>query len=643
MATPLEPGQPSVTHGGPPKRIIVCCDGTWMDSLGENGISRAFCRTCSDGTHQIIHYFPGVGTANALDHFTGGAFGMGLDRDISEVYTFICMNYVDGDDIVLIGFSRGAFTARSVADMIASGLDHFHTIFEDYENMGSSSRHPDEFLIPGLPDYDGSHGQAKIEWAAARMLKYKLGLRERKYARDTYRDGVTEIKIKAVAVWDTVGTLGIPPAPISNKVEYAFQALALDEPRYAFRPSLWERMPGSTTKLKQVWFPGNHGNVGGGWYDQQMSDITLAWMCDQLSTVGVEFNFARLTAIFHESLCFSAAHPFPYAPGRPGSPSSFLPSLPNLSSLKRSLSKLLHSGSSSSKNKRSPRSSTTFSSSATTAGPLPWALPALYTPPRSPPHPSPPARDLADCTLRSQGHCSAPHPPDPSTAGRPALAKQVLLSQGARPWGLGAIRSPPAGLTTLAGTTVRRPGRALRVDETTNEDTAEPLLATNERVHSAVRVRLACRGLGADDNSVWACEALRGSPGDHGDGDGGADDDGGNGSGRWRLERGLALSEQQEEEEVWRVRREGPPELRRNALMGDRPEYPAEAMYPVGEEDHRWRWVWEGPVEGEGQDRVPQVLALPEEPLVGCWERYLLGLLASEKDVWQYAQRGIQG
>jgi uncharacterized protein (DUF2235 family) len=59
-------------------------------------------------------------------------------------------------------------------------------------------------------------------------------------------------------------------------VENAFQALALDEPRYAFRPSLWERVPGSTTNLKQVWFPGNHGNVGGGWYDQQISDITLA-------------------------------------------------------------------------------------------------------------------------------------------------------------------------------------------------------------------------------------------------------------------------------------------------------------------------------------------------------------------------------
>ena len=107
------------------------------------------------------------------------------------------------------------------------------------------------------------------------------------------QDGVTEIKIKAIAVWDTVGTLGIPPAPvigvrgsadqwrftntqISNKVENAFQALALDEPRYAFRPALWERIPGHNTNLKQVWFPGTHGNVGGGWYDQQIADITLA-------------------------------------------------------------------------------------------------------------------------------------------------------------------------------------------------------------------------------------------------------------------------------------------------------------------------------------------------------------------------------
>jgi hypothetical protein len=101
------------------------------------------------------------------------------------VYNFICMNYVDGDDIILIGFSRGAFTARSVADMIASvglltpqGLDHFYAIFEDYEKMGHTGRHPDDYLVPGLPAYDGSHGQAKIEWEGRRMRMYKQGLRE---------------------------------------------------------------------------------------------------------------------------------------------------------------------------------------------------------------------------------------------------------------------------------------------------------------------------------------------------------------------------------------------------------------------------------------------------------------------------------
>lgn len=300
-----------------PKRLIICCDGTWMDSLGKKGayeppsnvtrIARVLRRTCSDGTPQIINYMAGVGTGTGtLDHLTGGAFGMGLDQDIRQVYNFICTNYVDGDSIILIGFSRGAFTARSVADMIGSiglltpeGLDRFYTIFNDYENMGSKHRDPQEFMIPDLPPYNRKGGQAKADWERARMLKYKQGLKDRKYTRDTFRDGVTEITIKAIAVWDTVGTLGIPPAPvigvrgssdqwkftntqISNHVENAFQALALDEPRSAFRPALWERTAENTkTNLKQVWFPGTHGNCGGSWYDQQVANITL---CCELFT-----------------------------------------------------------------------------------------------------------------------------------------------------------------------------------------------------------------------------------------------------------------------------------------------------------------------------------------------------------------------
>jgi uncharacterized protein (DUF2235 family) len=110
---------------------------------------------------------------------------MGLDQDIREVYNFICANYVDGDAIILIGFSRGAFTARSVADLIASvglltpeGLNHFYAIFDDYEKMGHPGRDTDEYLVPGLPEYTGLHGQAKIEWERNRMYRYNRGLRD---------------------------------------------------------------------------------------------------------------------------------------------------------------------------------------------------------------------------------------------------------------------------------------------------------------------------------------------------------------------------------------------------------------------------------------------------------------------------------
>ncbi|KAK4662333.1 uncharacterized protein QC763_700540 [Podospora pseudopauciseta] len=639
MASPLDPAHPH--RRGTPKRLIVCCDGTWMNSLGKKGyeppsnvtrISRVLCRTCSDGRPQIINYFAGVGTANGLDQFTGGAFGMGLDADIREVYNFLCTNYVDGDDIILIGFSRGAFTARSVADMVASvglltpeGLDKFFAIFDDYENMGSSSRDTDDFLIDGLEEYKGQHGQKKIEWEERRKETYKRGLREKKLTRDTFHAGAgeigEEIKIKALAVWDTVGTLGIPPAPvigvrgsadqwrftntqISAKVENAFQALALDEPRYAFRPALWERVPGSTTNLKQVWFPGNHGNVGGGWWDQQISDITLAWMCDQLSTLGLEFNHPRMTNMFLESLRFSAAHPFPFSPQ---SKTSSIGSVAK-SIIPRSMSKLLRGGRSSSSNGTTNGNGTANGSASLAPGsPKPWGHAAVFR------HPfSAPKRDPHECDGKHD------HPDGPLPQ----------LWQFARPWGLGLIRSPTSVVTTVAGKTVRRPGLFMRVDEDTNEDTSEPLLGTSERIHACVRIRLACGGLGLDDKDVWTCDSLlKSETAEEGD-------KRRKGGPLWKLERGSALSSGEEEfVKAWRIR---PREL---TLGTD--EYPERCMYPVGEFDHHWKWVYQRKAVGEGQARVPQEVALPEEPLVGYWERYLLALLVGEADVWRFAQQEI--
>ncbi|KXH36573.1 peptidoglycan binding domain-containing protein [Colletotrichum nymphaeae SA-01] len=169
-------------------------------------------------------YHPGVGSSDsAVDKFTGGLFGVGLDQAIREVYNFICTNYVDGDDIILIGFSRGAFTARSVADMIATvglltptGLDHFYAIFEDYENMGDSDRDPSVFLDPEVLPYNGEKGAARAKWEIDRKSQYERWLSKNGLTRHTYEDvnGVHEINIKAVGVWDTVGALGIPPAPV---------------------------------------------------------------------------------------------------------------------------------------------------------------------------------------------------------------------------------------------------------------------------------------------------------------------------------------------------------------------------------------------------------------------------------------------
>ncbi|KAH6679930.1 hypothetical protein F5X68DRAFT_138696 [Plectosphaerella plurivora] len=559
----------TTTHAGPapngaPKRLICCCDGTWMDSLGEKSgepqsnvtrISRVLRRTTSTGMHQIIAYNPGVGSGNVLDRVTGGMFGAGLEQVIRETYNFICTNYVDGDEIVLIGYSRGAFTARSVADMIASlglltpaGLNSFYPIFEDYEHVGDTRRAREDFLCDSLPPYGGEKAEAKLLWEAHRKEVYKEWLKSLGYTRDTHRDG-TPITIKALAVWDTVGTLGFTNTEISDKVENAFQALGLDEPRYAFRPALWERINGNTTNLKQVWFPGNHGGVGGGWHDQQIATISLAWMCDQLSSIGLEFNLGRMTEVFMDVLGYSAAHPFPVvaAPSRLSSLASMLPFRRGASS------------------------------------PLPWGSSGVCR-----------ASNLVRDLIEHNNECN-------HSTGPPEK-----LWATARPWALGLTRAPTGKISSLGGSTVRTPGMFMRTDSDSNTDTAQPLLNTSERIHSSVRVRLACAGLGLDDKETWRCQGLSGRKG---------------------------------EAPLWRVQ-PGPtgdmkPPRPRELDLG----YPEEYLYPVAPRDGDWQWMFDrrGAIHGTGHARVPQMLSIPEEPLTGYWERYFLNLTAGHPDVWRYA------
>jgi uncharacterized protein (DUF2235 family) len=213
---------------------------------------------------------------------------------------------VDGDEIILIGFSRGAFTARSIAGMIGAlglltreGMEFFYPVFKDMQNW-QTKKYKDPY--PGIPFDNKPMGDNAAE-------EYRRMLIERGLTRVFEGSGSGKlITIKAVAVFDTVGSLGVPSIPwmkklgidhttselrfydtkLSDRIENAFHALALDEPRPPFSPSIWER-PASNkgvTNLKQVWFPGNHGNVGGGWPDQGIANMTMA--CKQQSTVTTQ-------------------------------------------------------------------------------------------------------------------------------------------------------------------------------------------------------------------------------------------------------------------------------------------------------------------------------------------------------------------
>ncbi|KAF2497174.1 hypothetical protein BU16DRAFT_459324, partial [Lophium mytilinum] len=253
---------------------------------------------------QIVYYQSGVGNGSTyLERLVGGGTGEGIGEHIREAYGFLANNYTPGDSIFLIGFSRGAFTARSIGGLIGgmgllekAGMPWFYLIFKDWENAGVKGYKPS--ILHSIPDF---HIAAPPEDIKGYLSSYKSELLKRGLTRD--------VEIQAIGVWDTVGALGIPTTPLLQKVglpdflhEYrfldtsldnhvrnAFHAMALDEQRASYAPTIWEKPPYCTTNIKQVWFPGVHSNVGGSYDDTGIADITLAWMMSNLRH-WIDFN-----------------------------------------------------------------------------------------------------------------------------------------------------------------------------------------------------------------------------------------------------------------------------------------------------------------------------------------------------------------
>jgi uncharacterized protein (DUF2235 family) len=272
------------------KRILIFFDGTWnrpdvRDEISNvvNLHSAALAKDVA-GHDQIAHYEIGIATEKNLERwsFAAGAIGVGVAERIISGYKMICRLYQPGDEIQIYGFSRGAFQARSLGGLVTLlGVlkpDVTATVEDAWACYRQWTQAPDEKRIAVIRTQ--SHYPARI---------------------------------KLIGVWDTVGNLGLPFMPrrldrrelefrdtqLSPLVDVGLHALSIDEPRGPFRPTLWtrkwnEKLP-EGQRIEQVWFPGCHANVGGGYPDHRLSDISLLWMAERaMATTGVAFDMAKL-------------------------------------------------------------------------------------------------------------------------------------------------------------------------------------------------------------------------------------------------------------------------------------------------------------------------------------------------------------
>jgi uncharacterized protein (DUF2235 family) len=302
----------------PSKRLVLCLDGTWNNPYDEHKRRDGHTvlkptnplKTCravmpfdaKAGRVQVAYYDIGVGslaeypgTSNALLHWSdrvlGGAYGAGFEGNVENALHFLVLNFEKGDDVFVFGFSRGAATARAV------------TNFLDWN--GGLPEKEDAYYLPRLfRAYVISHGAAGVAQKELDAINTDRATLEHpaKPALKPFRP----VRVAYLGVWDTVMALGsrfraahettsaasrsfyagTTPAAC---VEYARQALAIDEARFDFRPEVWKGKRGGQ-RMEQRWFAGVHSNVGGGYGNDGLANITFHWILDGAREQGLNID-----------------------------------------------------------------------------------------------------------------------------------------------------------------------------------------------------------------------------------------------------------------------------------------------------------------------------------------------------------------
>jgi len=258
------------------KNIVVFSDGTGQEGgVGHNTNVYKLFNMIEDRTpEQIVFYDRGLGTG--WRKLTGTVGGMGISKNIRECYEFIFDHFMAGDQIFLLGFSRGATTVRSL-----SGFIHL---------FGILPKSRKELIEKAYNIYKIRDRETRVQAADAFIEKHHT----------------MWTRVRFLGVWDTVAALGVPwkrlnvlldgipwfrhrfhDLLLSPSVEHAYQALAIDDQRLTFHPKLWDTALRPYQTMKQVWFCGMHSDVGGGYAEQGLSDIALLWMACKAVQCGL--------------------------------------------------------------------------------------------------------------------------------------------------------------------------------------------------------------------------------------------------------------------------------------------------------------------------------------------------------------------
>jgi len=259
------------------RKLIVLFDGTWNNKKSRTNVIRmreAIASSGPDDREQPCFYDPGVGTR--WYDIIGGAFGHGLSENIRQGYRWLAQKYQANDEIYVFGFSRGAYTARSLVGLIRkcgilksadeSRVERAYDLYRD------KSVAPDD---PKAVAFRASESR--------------------------------EARVRFIGVWDTVGALGIPASRVpfgrdyfqwhdtdlSKIVDHAYHAVATDENREDYAVAVWTKIKPENIAVEQKWFVGAHANVGGG-YDKHPPDalpnFPLRWMQDKAEATGLKLR-----------------------------------------------------------------------------------------------------------------------------------------------------------------------------------------------------------------------------------------------------------------------------------------------------------------------------------------------------------------